>query len=149
MYYLEPPANPSSSSSCSSSDSSSSGVGGGVGSNPYCKRVEKNLQNQNLSNQLMTRSFICDQRLEIIDYLRRKCLRTRVGAFVVLLFLCTLPCLPSAPLSACCRNQSFPENKVKQHQAIIWNKSMILLAAPPSPVELSVSPIKAQCQRAR
>ena len=33
--------------------------------------------------------------------------------FVVLLFLCTSPCWPSAHLSACCRNQSFPKNQLK------------------------------------
>ena len=40
--------------------------------------------------------------------------------FVVLLFLCTSPCSPSARLSACCRNQSFPENREKHHQAISY-----------------------------
>ena len=40
--------------------------------------------------------------------------------FVFLLFLCTSPCWPSAHLSACCRNQSFPENREKHHQAISY-----------------------------
>ena len=47
------------------------------------------------------------------------CFRATVGEFAVLLFLGTSPCSPSARLSACCRNQSFPENREKHHQAII------------------------------
>ena len=48
------------------------------------------------------------------------CFRATVGEFAVLLFLGTSPCSPSARLSACCRNQSFPENREKHHQAISY-----------------------------
>ena len=68
-------------------------------------------------------------------------LRTRVGELLVLLFLCTSPCSPSARLSACCRNQSFPENREKHHQKRSFDSELRRKSMLPTPrIQLPVRP---------
>ena len=69
------------------------------------------------------------------------CFRATVGEFAVLLFLGTSPCSPSARLSACCRNQSFPENREKHHQKRSFDSELRRKSMLPTPrIQLPVRP---------